>query len=490
MLDGRKEEDRRIYERSARFILLIAMRDVLPDAKVRFEHSLGRGVYMTVEGVHLNAELVKRVETQMHSITQRDLPIVRSRITKKEAAYRFAAAGQLDTVRLLDYRPFDFFNIYTCDGYSEYFYGTMATSTGEITQYALRLYYPGMVLLLPDGDFTRQPSTLSDRPKLVRAYQEALRESRICGCANAADLNEIIQRGQIRNLIRVCESMQQRRITKIAERAIESGARIIFVAGPSSSGKTTFANRLQVELEAYGRKPIAISLDNYYKNREDVPIGPDGKPDLECLESIDVHLFADHLVRLLDGEAVEVPRYSFMTKKREEKGAFLSIKPEDILVIEGIHGLNPQLSAGIPGGYKYLIYISALTPINLDNHNRIRATDARLLRRIVRDQRTRGADADDTLGMWDNVRAGEEKYIYPYQELADTMFNTSLPYELSILKKYAYNLLHTVSEDSPYYTRCQRMIKFLHYFLDSRDDDEIPPTSILREFIGGCSFYN
>ena len=211
---------------------------------------------------------------------------------------------------------------------------------------------------------------------------------------------------------------------------------------------------------------------------------------MECLESIDVHLFADHLVRLLDGEAVEVPRYSFMTKKREEKGAFLSIKPEDILVIEGIHGLNPQLSAGIPGGYKYLIYISALTPINLDNHNRIRATDARLLRRIVRDQRTRGADADDTLGMWDNVRAGEEKYIYPYQELADTMFNTSLPYELSILKKYAYNLLHTVSEDSPYYTRCQRMIKFLHYFLDSRDDDEIPPTSILREFIGGCSFYN
>lgn len=490
MLNGRREEDRRIYERSARLILLMAMRDVLPGAKVRFEHSLGRGVYMTVEGVRLSAETVQTVEERMREITRQNLPIVRSRITKEEAAYRFSLAGQDDTVKLLAYRPYDFFDIYTCDGYSEYFYGEMAATTGEIQKYALRHYYPGMVLLLPDGDFTKEPAALSDRPKLLRAYKEAAAENQICGCENAADLNDIIEKNGMRNLIRVSETMQQRRIARIAEHAIDSGARMIFVAGPSSSGKTTFANRLGVELEACGCKPVALSLDNYYRNREEVPIGADGKPDLECLESIDVPLFCEQLVRLLDGEIVEIPRYSFKEKKREAVTVPAKLGREEMLVIEGIHGLNPKLAEGIPGGYKHLVYVSALTPINLDNHNRIRATDARLLRRMVRDQRTRGSDVEETLSMWDNVRAGEEKYIYPYQELADTMFNTSLPYELPILKKYAYAMLHSVRENSPYSTRCQRLIKFLHYFLDSQAEDEIPPTSILREFIGGCSFYD
>ena len=489
MLDGRREEDRRIYERSARLILLMAMREAAPQAKVRFEHSLGRGVYATVEGLRLSAAFLADVEARMRGIVRRDLPIARSRHTKEEAIRLFRAAGQEDTVRLLKYRPYDYFDLYTCGDYSEYFYGAMAASTGEIGQFALRLYYPGMVLLLPGYDFSQPPAPLADRPKLTRAYREAKEEARICGIENTADLNEILASGGMRNLIRVSEALQQRRIAAVADRASQSGARMIFVAGPSSSGKTTFANRLSVQLQACGRRPVAISLDDYYRSRQDVPLGEDGKPDLECLEAIDVPLFGEHLIRLLDGERVEIPRYSFQTKMREKKGVPLSLGPEDMLVVEGIHALNPALSEGIPGGYKFLVYVSALTSINLDNHNRIRATDARLLRRLVRDHRTRGAGVDETLAMWDSVRAGEEKYIYPYQESANVLFNTSLPYELAILKKYAYDLLHTVREDSPYFTRCRRLLKFLNYFTDSRDESELPPTSILREFVGGCTFY-
>ena len=485
----RHEEDRRIYERSARLILLLAMRDICPGAKVRIEHSIGQGVYMNVSGVSLTAALVRRIEKRMRELAEADLPITKSRWTRSQAMDYFAAQGQKDTVRLLGYRPFEHFDVYTCDGLSEYFYGDMAASTGKIQSFALRFHYPGMVLLLPGDDLSGAPAPFAERPQLMRTYAEANEHSRILQCESAADLNDIIARGEARTFIRVNEALQERAIAQIAERIIARGARVVFIAGPSSSGKTTFANRLSIQLRVSGKHPVAISLDDYYLNREDVPLSPDGTPDLECLESIDVPLFNEQLIDLLDGREVELPRYSFYTKRREELGVRMRMGRDDILIVEGIHGLNDALSCDIPSELKFRVYVSALTQLNLDCHNRIRTTDVRLMRRMVRDNRTRATNALETMQMWDKVRAGEGKYIFPFQERADVMFNTSLLYEIAVLKKYAYPLLHAIGKDSPYYTRSRRLCKFLHYFKDLGEESEIPPTSILREFIGGCTFY-
>ena len=489
MLDGRKEEDRRIYERSVRLLFLLALRDVAPEASARFEHSLGRGVFLTIQGAVADRLLAERVETRMREITQADLPIEKRRMSREDAIALFRSMGREDTVHLLAYRPFSYLNVTVCDGYSEFFYGAIAHSTGEIRQYALKPYYPGMVLLLPDKDFSAAPAPLTDRPGLMRAYRRSQEDAEIAGCRNVADLNEIWERGEMRTLIRVAEAQQQQGIDRIARNIAERGSRVVFVSGPSSSGKTTFSHRLGVSLRVCGLRPIPVSLDDYYRDRDEVPLSEDGKPDLECPEAIDIPLFSEHLLRLLEGQNVEIPRYSFATKMREAKGREIQMGPEDVLVVEGIHGLNPALSENIPGGYKYRVYVSALTSLSLDDHNRIRATDARLLRRMVRDQRTRGSSVTETMEMWDAVRAGEEKYIYPYQENADVLFDTSLVYEISILKKYAYALLAAVPETYEQYARIRRLVKFLNYFRDSREENEIPPTSLLREFIGGCTFY-
>ncbi|MBR4040155.1 MAG: nucleoside kinase [Clostridia bacterium] len=425
----------------------------------------------------------------MHEIAQQNMPIEKSRWTRQQAIAYFTAVGQEDTVRLLAYRPFDHFDVYTCDGLSEYFYGDMAKTTGEIRSFALRFYYPGMVLLLPGDDLSGPPAPFAERPQLMRTYAEANEHSRILQCESAADLNDIIAQGDARAFIRVSEALQERAIAQIAERIVARGARVVFIAGPSSSGKTTFANRLSIQLRVSGKRPVAVSLDNYYLNREDVPLGEDGTPDLECLESIDVPLFNEQLIDLLDGREVELPEYSFYTKRREAQGMRMRMGKDDILIVEGIHGLNDKLSSDIPAELKFRVYVSALTQLNLDCHNRIRTTDVRLMRRMVRDNRTRATNALETMQMWDKVRAGEEKYIFPFQEHADVMFNTSLLYEIAVLKKYAYPLLHGIGKDSPYYTRSRRLCKFLHYFKDLDEESEIPPTSILREFIGGCTFY-
>ncbi|MBQ2833926.1 MAG: nucleoside kinase [Clostridia bacterium] len=484
------EEKRRIHERSVRMILLLALRDVCPGAVLEIEHSIGFGVYMNVRGVSLTAAIVRRIEARMHEIVQQDLPIEKARWSKEDAIAYFSTQGQDDTVRLLSYRKFDYFNMYTCAGLSDYYYGEMAPSTGSVCDFALRLYYPGMVLLLPGDDLSAPPAPFVERPQLMRTYAEANAHSSILQCVSAADLNDIIAGGEARTFIRVNEALHDRAIAQIAERIVARGARVVFVAGPSSSGKTTFANRLGIQLRVSGKRPLAISLDDYYLNRSDVPLGPDGKPDLECLEALDVALFNEQLVDLLAGREVELPRYSFQTKSREPKGRKLSVAEDQVLIVEGIHGLNDRLSAGIPSEMKYRVYVSALTQLNLDRHNRIRTTDVRLLRRMVRDYRSRATGVLETMEMWDKVREGEEKYIFPLQENADVMFNTSLLYEIAVLRKYAYPLLLEVGEDSPYYVRARRLVKFLNYFLDCEDENEIPPTSILREFVGGCTFYD
>lgn len=490
MLNGKNEEDRRTYERSARLILLLAVREIAPGAKVRFEHSIGRGIYMNVTGLGLTAAITRQIEARMRDIVRRDLPITRERWTREQAAEYFKAQGQDDTVRLLGYRRFDYFDVYTCDGLSDYFYGAMAASTGEIARFALRFCYPGMVLLLPGEDLQGEVAPFVERPQLMRTYAEAGEVSRILQCETAADLNDIVARGEMRAFIRVSEAVQERAIARIAERVVAGGMRVVFIAGPSSSGKTTFANRLGVQLRACGKRPVAVSLDNYYRNRGEVPLGADGKPDLECLDAIDVPLLNEQLVELLAGREVELPLYSFKTGMRQTQGVRERLSPDEVLLIEGIHGLNDALSPDIPPEMKFRVYVSALTQLNLDGHNRIRTTDVRLLRRMVRDSRARDTDALGTLQMWDSVRAGEEAYIFPFQERADVMFNSSLLYEIAVLKKYAYPMLRAVPQDSPHYTRARRLVKFLNYFLDCEDESEIPPTSILREFIGGCTFYD
>ena len=488
-LNGKNEEDRRIYERSARLILLLALRDIAPGAKARFEHSIGLGLYLNVSGVSLTASLVRKIEARMREISKADLPIVKSRWTREQAVAYFRAQGQEDTVRLLAYRPFDHFDVYTCDGLSEYFYGDMVESTGEIQSFALRFYYPGMVLLLPAEALDGAPAPFVERPKLMRAYVEANVCSKILQCENAADLNDIIAKGDARTFIRVSEAMQERAVAQIAERIVANGARVVFVAGPSSSGKTTFANRLSVQLRVSGKRPLAISLDNYYKNREMIPLGADGKPDLECLESIDVALFNDQLVELLAGREVELPLYSFKTKRRLERGVRLRAQEDQVIVVEGIHGLNPRLTPSIPDAQKFRIYISCFTSVAMDNLSRIATTDNRLLRRLTRDYTQRGADAVATLSRWGSVRRGEEKHIFPYQENADVMLNSSLFYEISVLRPYAEKILREVPDTVPEYDEARRMLKFLKNFTPI-PPDEIPPTSIIREFIGGSTYDN
>lgn len=490
MLNGYNEEDRRTYERSARLILLMALEQTVPGANVRFEHSIGRGIYMTVNGVSLTAALVRKIERCMHEIVLRDMPIVRERRTREDAIRIFVKQGRMDAVRLLGYRKFDYFDIYTCGNVSDYFYGAMAKSTGEITSFALHFYYPGMVLLLPGYDLKDDPEPFAEMPKLMRTYAEANEISRMLQCETVADLNDIITKGDMRTFIRVSEAIQDRQIASIADRIVAHGARLVFIAGPSSSGKTTFANRLSVQLRACARRPVAISLDNYYIARKQIPIGSDGKKDFECLEAIDVPYFNEQVVELFAGREVELPIYSFKTGEREPHGIPTRLTRDEVLIVEGIHGLNDALSADIPSELKFRIYVSALTQLNLDDHNRIRTTDARLLRRIVRDHRTRDTTALGTLEMWDSVRLGEKKYIFPYQERADVMFNSSLLYELAVLKKYAYPMLCEVPQESPQYPRARRLVKFLNYFTDCNAEDEIPPTSLIREFIGGCTFYN
>lgn len=489
LLSYQDEEARRVYERSARYVLLMAIADVLPGARVRIEHSIGQGIYATIDGYALSGATVREIQARMQAIVDADIPFVRVRWSRDEAMRYFENLEQMDTVRLLSYRNYDYFDVYTCGERSEYFYGEMLPSTGFIRAFGVSLHLPGIVLQLPATDDPAHPAPFCERPKLMRAFAEAARFSRILHCKNAADLNDIISSGGTRDFIRVSEALQEKTIGDIAEQIVRSGARLILIAGPSSSGKTTFSKRLMVQLRIHGEEPVAISLDDYYRNRNEVPLNDKGKPDLECLESLDVALFNEHLVSLLQGEEVEVPEFSFEIARRLDHGKKLRVRKDQPIIIEGIHGINPQLTAQVPSDVKYRIYISALTQLNLDDHNRIRTTDVRLLRRMVRDYQFRGAAVEHTMDMWDEVRDGEEKYIFPFQEQADVMFNSSMLYELAVLKKYAEPMLQSVTEDSRWYTRANRMIKFLNYFLPIDAEDEIPGISILREFIGDLSFH-
>lgn len=488
----RNEEGRRIYERTLRFVMLLAVKRVLgEECRVRIEHSIGYGVYMRFLDREADEETVEKLEAEMHRIVKEDMPLRKETWTREQAIRYFSQHGMEEKAHLLSYRPYDYFNVYCCDGLAEYFYGAMLPSTGYVMKFKLKCHAPGMVLQMPSPQDMTQPAPFVEREKHLAVFAQSNRWLDILGCKNAADLNDMTVGGKLREFIRINEALHDKSIGDIADGIHEKGARAVFVAGPSSSGKTTFSNRLCIHLKVLGLKPVLISLDDFYRNQDTLPLEADGKPDLEALSALDVPYFRECMQKLLSGDVALMPHFDFTIKKRIEKYRPLQLEKDQVLVLEGIHCLNPEMHQGIDPQLIAKVYISELTCLNLDHHNRIRTTDARLLRRIVRDYQFRATPPEDTLNMWNSVRRGEEKWIFPFQEQADFMFNSALHYELPVLKRYAYDMLMQITPDKECYLAARRLIKILHYLVPAPEDvlQEIPPLSLLREFIGGCTLY-
>lgn len=482
---------RRVYERTLQFILIVAVRKLFPQARVNVRYSLGPGLFIAVEKEPALSETdVLRLESEMRNLVRAALPLERKRLDIKDAIAFYERDGQLDKANLLRWRNFNYFDVYTVEGHKDYFYGEMAPSSDYCDVFRLRYANGGIVMLMPRSDEPDVPSEYTELPKLASVFRQSDAWGKLMKCDTVNELNTMVRDRTIRELVRVNEALHEKSYASIADDAVARGARAVLVAGPSSSGKTTSAHRIGTQLRVLGQEPIMLSLDNYYLDRDMIPTDENGERDLEHLNTIDVPRFNQDLEALLRGEEVETPLFDFLTGKRSCKGRVLRSREGQPLIIEGIHGLNPALvSAAIDESKLFRVYVSALTTLNLDDHNRIRTTDVRLLRRLVRDYNTRGASMEKTLTMWPSVRQGEEKWIFPFQEHADAFFNTALVYEIAVLKKYVYPLLLQVSAESRCFAAARDIIKFLNYFLDADIEDEISPTSILREFIGGCTYY-
>jgi len=481
----------RVYERSMLFVFLLAMRKLYPKTRVRINYAVGAGLFATVgDGMKLAQQDIDRIKATMREIVDADLTLERKRVDIEDAINYFSADGQDDKVRLLRYRQFAYFDLYRQEDYVDYFYGEMAPSTGYVSVFDLQAQKGGLLLLRPSAENPNKPAKHVSLPRLSGVFSESEEWGGLMHCTVVADLNDMVLSGNVRTLIRVNEALHEKRFAMLADEIIDRGARAIVIAGPSSSGKTTSANRLCTQLRVHGKTPILVSLDNYYLNRELLKPGPDGTVDLEDIATIDVPQFQEDLTRLLRGEEVDLPVFDFIHQQRSKKGNPVRIDERTPLVIEGLHGLNPMLlPPAVDSKLIFRLYVSALTTLNLDDHNRVPTTYMRLLRRLVRDHETRGASVERTLSMWDSVRAGEEKWIFPFQEDADAIFNTTLIYEPAVLKKHIFPLLGAVQPESPYYDDARSIVKFLNYFVEADVEDEIPPTSILREFIGGNTFY-
>jgi uridine kinase len=484
------EEGRRIYERSLRFVMLLAAKHLMPGKRVRVEYSAAGGVLVRLPGENLTAEQVDTLEQEMRRIVEQNLPFEKEEWLVQDAMDYFAAEGQQDKVALLKLRPFRHFKMYRCGDMWEYFYGAMAPSTGSVKVFDLLPHDGGFVLQLPDKSAFGMPSIYHDYPKHLSVFAESAEWCRILGIENASDLTSMMNRGDMRTFIRVNEALQDKALADIADEIDRRKKRVILLAGPSSSGKTTTAARLAIQLRVLGYHPMRLSLDDYYRNQKELPREADGSVDLESIHTLDLPLIQQQICSLLQGEATEIPIFNFKTHEREPHGVVQTLGQGEPIIIEGIHGLNPMLSQGIPAKETYRIFVSALTCLNLDDHNRIRTTDARLLRRIVRDHQFRNTSPSATLNMWQSVRNGENRWIFPYQETADRMFNTTLHYELPFLKTEVYDLLEAIPPTEPCYLPAKRLLKVLHYipFAPKEMFNEIPPISILREFIGNSTF--
>jgi len=481
----------RVYERTMLFVFLFAMRKLYPKTRVRINYAVGAGLFASVgDSIRLSQQDIDRIKKAMQEIVTADLTLERKRVDIDDAIDFFSEDGQEDKVRLLNYRQFSYFDVYRIDDYVDYFYGEMAPSTGYAQVFDLQAHKGGLLLLRPAAGNPNKPAKHVSLPRLSGVFSESEEWGKLMHCAVVADLNDMVLSGDVRTLIRVNEALHEKRFAFLADEIIRRGARAILIAGPSSSGKTTSANRLCTQLRVHGKTPVLVSLDDYYLNRDQLIPGPDGKIDLEDIATLDIPQFQEDLTRLLRGEEVELPKFDFIRQQRCETGHKLHLSESTPLVIEGLHGLNPQLlPEAIDKKLIFRLYVSALTTLNLDDHNRVPTTYLRLLRRMVRDHETRGASVERTLSMWDSVRAGEEKWIFPFQEDADAIFNTTLIYEPAVLKKHIFPLLAAVQPESVYYDEARSIVKFLNYFVEANVEDEIPPTSILREFVGGNTFY-
>lgn len=481
------EEGRRIYERSLRFVMLLALKHLFPYEQVRIEYSVGYGVFVRLPGRVLHRQDIVRIENEMRRLVELDLPYEKKVWTREEAIDYFMDEQQPDKVELLERRPSPSFTMYAIDGMWEYFYGAMTPSTGYMKVFTLFELRGGFVLQLPAGSDFDHAAPYLYRPKHLAIFQQSAKWCEILGIRNVSDVSEMIDQNKLRNFIRVNEALHEGALSEIAARISQQYRHVVLVAGPSSSGKTTFAGRLAVHLQVQGHPARRISMDDFYLDRDKIPPQQDGEVDLESLDALDLPLMAEKINALLDGQTVEMPNFNFKTGKREFRAEPWKLRTDEIIILEGINGLNPAVSSLFPQEEVYRIFASALTVLNLDDHNRIRTTDVRLLRRVVRDYLFRGTEPEVTLSMWPSVRKGEEKWIFPYQENADSMFNTALHYELPVLKSSVYELLRAIPESSPNYLLARRLIKTLNYLPDVPEEllDEIPPMSILREFIGG-----
>ncbi|MCR5769439.1 MAG: tRNA (adenine(22)-N(1))-methyltransferase TrmK [Lachnospiraceae bacterium] len=480
------------YNRGMILLMLKAFSNVFDAGQIRkitVDHTLGTAVYCSVySDLKMTQAYLNDVKADMVRMVNEDLPITKKSMRTVDARDLFGEAGMMDKEELFKFRRVSNTNVYDLDGYTDYFYGYMPPSTGILKYFDLMPYSDGFLMLLPDRKEPEKVAPYVDRPKLFATQHAANVWGENVGIATVGDLNTAITTGSISDMILVQEAFQEKKIADIAEKIKDRGdVKFAMIAGPSSSGKTTFSHRLSIQLRTLGMKPHPIALDNYFKNREDTPKDEDGNYNFEILEAIDVEGFNNDMTHLLRGEKVELPVFNFKTGKREYKGNTLQLGPDDILVIEGIHGLNDKLSYSLPKESKFRIYISALTQLNIDEHNRMPTTDGRLIRRMVRDARTRGTLAKDTIAMWPSVRRGEEENIFPFQEGADVMFNSALVYELAVLKQFAEPLLFGIPESDPSFMEAKRLLKFLDYFLGISSED-IPKNSIVREFVGGSLF--
>lgn len=485
-LDITSDDGMRVYVHSLTFIMMKAMHELFPGRVVRLENPISRGYYCRAE-TELTEKEVDSIRNHMHDIIERDIPFRRVECHTDEAIEKFNSIGRKDKVRQLETYGSLYSSYYMLDEYIDYYYGGLLPSAGYVKLFEIEKYGEGLLLRVPNRE---KPMSLEDKvpqEKLQERFTERLRWHQVMGVETIGDFNKAVQSGHGIDLVNVSEALQEKRISFIADEIAHRGARVVLIAGPSSSGKTTTSKRLSVHLMACGLKPYAISLDDYFLNRTETPLTETGDYDFESIYSIDLPYFNDSLTKMLAGEEVDLPHYNFQTGKREYLGKRLKLTPQMVLVIEGTHGLNPMLTEQIPESDKYRVYVSALTSMKLDYHNYIPTSDNRLLRRMLRDYKYRGYSAVETIKRWPSVREGEEKWIFPYQENADVMFNSALLYELAVLRPHVEPLLRNVPQNIEEYSVARRLLNFLEYIVPLQDT-ELPPTSLIREFLGGSSF--
>ncbi|WP_102407411.1 nucleoside kinase [Parabacteroides bouchesdurhonensis] len=481
----------RTYVRSLCHIFSKAVNDVLPSATLNLEHPVSKGYYCVIHnGKQIDLETIDKIKKRMREIISADLPFLHKTVRTVDAAVLFRERGMNDKARLIETAGMSYTSYYDLDGYINFFYGCLTPSTGYIQLFDIIPYADGVLLRIPQRSNPTELEPVICQDKMFEAYKEHLTLQRTVGLNNVGDLNRAIEKGLSREIILVSEAMQEKQVAKIAEdiaHRYQDGVRMVLISGPSSSGKTTFCKRLEIQLTTNLLHPVGISLDDYFLNREDTPKDESGEYDFESLYALDLPYFNSDLKKLLSGEEIELPSFNFETGSRIYKGKKLKLHENSVLVIEGIHALNPELTAFVDDKYKYRVYVSVLTSISLDNHNWIPTTDNRLLRRIIRDYRFRGYSAEDTISRWPSVRRGEDKWIFPYQENADAMFNSAMLYELAALRRFAEPILSEVRESDRANAEAYRLLRFLRYF-NYIPDEDLPGTSLLREFLGGGSF--